>query len=144
MMEIRSLTARATNAERRLINLQNQLASSEEKMTSMNQKTQAADNKWEARVKEYESRLKAAEERVKRERQGAKERTMELETAIKLVLILCGDNTSTRLVRTHRDHYRTLERQSELSKKRIVQLNAVIDENGPTKTLPPPNIGTGR
>jgi predicted nucleic acid-binding Zn-ribbon protein len=92
IMEIRSLTARATNAERRLINLQNQLAASEEKMTSVNQKTQAADSKWEARVKEYESRLRAAEERVKRERQGAKERTTELEAAIKCVLIFCGDN----------------------------------------------------
>lgn len=102
-MEIRSLTARATNAERRLINLQNQLAASEEKMTSMNQKTQAADGKWEARVKEYESRLKAAEERVKRERQGAKERTMELETAVKCVVIfLGGDNRFVwEIFRTH-------------------------------------------
>ena len=49
----------------------------------MNEKTTIADGKWEARVKEYESRLKAAEERVKRERQGAKERVVELETGIK-------------------------------------------------------------
>lgn len=50
----------------------------------------------------------------------------------------------TRAVRAHRDHYRTLERQSELSKKRIVQLNGVIEENGLIKTPPPPNIGVGR
>lgn len=49
----------------------------------MNQKSMAADNKWEARVKEYESRLRAAEERVKRERQGSKERVLELENRIK-------------------------------------------------------------
>lgn len=84
-MELRALSARATNAERRLINAQNQLVAAEEKMASMSQKTASADNKWEARVKEYESRLKAAEERVKRERQGSKERVAELENNLKLV-----------------------------------------------------------
>jgi chromosome segregation ATPase len=84
-MEVRALSARATNAERRLINAQNQLVAAEEKMTAMNQKNASADSKWEARVKEYESRLKAAEERVKRERQGSKERVAELENNLKLV-----------------------------------------------------------
>lgn len=79
-MEIRALTARATNAERRIINLQNQLLQSEERVLSMNQKTTAADTKWEARVKEYETRIKQAEEKVKRERQGGKERILELDT----------------------------------------------------------------
>lgn len=87
-MEVRALSARATNAERRLINAQNQLVSAEEKMASMNQKNTSADNKWEARVKEYESRLKAAEERVKRERQGSKERVAELENNLKYVPLL--------------------------------------------------------
>jgi ATPase subunit of ABC transporter with duplicated ATPase domains len=87
-MEVRALSARATNAERRLINAQNQLVAAEEKMASMNQKNASADNKWEARVKEYESRLKAAEERVKRERQGSKERVAELENNLKSVLLL--------------------------------------------------------
>lgn len=82
-MEIRALSARAANAERRLINAQNQLVSAEEKMAAMNQKNMSADTKWEARVKEYESRLKAAEERVKRERQGSKERVGELENNLK-------------------------------------------------------------
>jgi hypothetical protein len=82
-MEVRALSARATNAERRLINAQNQLLASEEKVATMNQKNAAADTKWEARVKEYETRLKAAEERVKRERQGSKERVAELENNLK-------------------------------------------------------------
>ncbi|XP_006460231.1 hypothetical protein AGABI2DRAFT_203107 [Agaricus bisporus var. bisporus H97] len=81
--EVRSLQARATNAERRLNNAQNQLLATEEKIASMNQKNAMADNKWDARVKEYEARLKAAEERVKRERQGSKERVAELENNIK-------------------------------------------------------------
>lgn len=134
-MEVRALTARATNAERRLINVQNQLAASEEKMSSMNQKTQTADGKWEVRVKEYETRLKAAEEKVKRERQGGKERVGELETALKYVvelflLLLFANNPC-----------RTLERQNELSKKRVNQLNEIIEVNGLVKTTPPPNLG---
>ncbi len=82
-MEIRALTARVQNAERRAINFQNQLMQSEEKLTVVNQKTTAADTKWEARVKEYETRLKVAEEKVKRERQGGKERASELEKDLK-------------------------------------------------------------
>jgi len=83
VMELRSLTTRAANAERRLNNAQNQLLTTEEKLANLNQKTVAADGKWEARVKEYEARLKAAEERVKRERQGSKERVAELENSAK-------------------------------------------------------------
>jgi multidrug resistance efflux pump len=79
---------RANNAERRLANAQNQLAAAEEKMAAMNQKTTAADTKWEARVKEYETRLRAAEEKVKRERQGYKERVVELENQIRCVNII--------------------------------------------------------
>lgn len=84
-METRALSARATNAERRLINAQNQLAAAEEKLATTNQRTVNADSKWEARVKEYEARLKVAEERVKRERQGSKERVAELESNLKYV-----------------------------------------------------------
>ncbi|KAF7974233.1 hypothetical protein HWV62_13114 [Athelia sp. TMB] len=105
-MEVRALSARATNAERRLINAQNQLAAAEEKMATMSQKNTSADSKWEARVKEYETRLKAAEERVKRERQGSKERVAELENNLK-----------------------SLQRQFELAQKRNQQLNEVIDSN---------------
>lgn len=103
-MEVRSLTTRAANAERRLNNAQNQLLATEEKIASMNQKNLAADGRWEARVKEYEARLKAAEERVKRERQGSKERVLELENTLK-----------------------SLQRQLELAQKRNNQLNDVID-----------------
>jgi chromosome segregation ATPase len=96
--EIRSLTTRAQNAERRLNNAQNQLLSTEEKLATINQKTAVADSKWEARVKEYEARLKAAEERVKRERQGSKERVLELENSLKcvfmMVVIFLGDADS--------------------------------------------------
>ncbi|KAI0052262.1 hypothetical protein FA95DRAFT_1533022 [Auriscalpium vulgare] len=100
--EVKALMARANNAERRLVNAQNQLAAAEEKMASMNQKTTAADTKWEARVKEYESRLRAAEEKVKREKQGYKERVLELETQLK-----------------------SLQRQKELADKRNQQLTEI-------------------
>ncbi|KAI9069427.1 hypothetical protein FKP32DRAFT_1640799 [Trametes sanguinea] len=106
-MEIRSLTARAQNAERRAMNLQNQLLAKEELLTAASQKTVAADNKWEARVAEYEKRLKAAEEKVKREKQGGKERAVELEHQIK--------------------HY---QRQIELAQKRIQTLNEIVETAG--------------
>ncbi|KAG5634459.1 hypothetical protein H0H81_001876 [Sphagnurus paluster] len=105
-MEVRSLTTRAANAERRLNNAQNQLLATEEKVAAMNQKSAAADAKWEARVKEYEARLKAAEERVKRERQGSKERVAELENNLK-----------------------NIQRQFELAQKRNQQLAEVIETN---------------
>jgi len=69
-----------------LVVVQNQLLLSEEKMANVNQRTASADQKWEARVKEYETRLKAGEEKYKRERQGAKERVLELENQIRSVV----------------------------------------------------------
>ncbi|KAF9045716.1 hypothetical protein BDZ89DRAFT_1058679 [Hymenopellis radicata] len=105
-MELRSLSTRAVNAERRLNNAQNQLLATEEKLAQLSQRSTAADSKWEARVKEYESRLKAAEERVKKERQGAKDRVSELENSVKL-----------------------LQKQLDLTQKRSHQLNDVIDAN---------------
>lgn len=107
--EIRALTARATNAERRLTNAQNQLAATEERINSMNEKTASADTKWEARVREYEARLKAAEERVKRERQGGKERIGELEANIA-----------------------KLQRQLDQANRRNSQLGDIVDMNRPT------------
>lgn len=86
-MEIRSLTSRATNAERRLNIAQNQLANAEDRLAAVNQRTSAADIKWDARVKEYEDRLKKAEEQYKRERQGSKESQAAYETQIKYVLV---------------------------------------------------------
>ncbi|KAI0648531.1 hypothetical protein C8Q79DRAFT_579557 [Trametes meyenii] len=118
-MEIRALTARAQNAERRAINLQNQLLASEEKLTSVNQKTVVADNKWEARVQEYEKRLKSAEEKVKREKQGGKERALELENQLK-----------------------SYQRQLELATKRNQTLNEIIDTAGLPKGSPVPGKGS--
>ncbi|KAK0213470.1 hypothetical protein IW262DRAFT_1516506 [Armillaria fumosa] len=102
-MELRSVSTRAVNAERRLHNAQNQLLATEEKMAVMSEKSAAAEGKWEARVKEYETRLKAVEERVKRERQGGKERVSELEASVKV-----------------------LQRQLDLAQRRSHQLNDVI------------------
>ncbi|KAH9994662.1 hypothetical protein BJV77DRAFT_994017 [Russula vinacea] len=112
--EVKALMIRANNAERRLTNAQNQLAAAEEKMAAMNQKTTAADNKWEARVKEYETRLRAAEEKVKRERQGYKERVLELENQIK-----------------------SLQRQRELAEKRNHQLADIEAKVPPHKLASP-------
>jgi chromosome segregation ATPase len=111
--EVKALMIRANNSERRLANAQNQLAAAEEKMAAMNQKTTAADGKWEARVKEYETRLRTAEEKVKRERQGYKERVLELENQIK-----------------------SLQRQRELAEKRTHQL-ADIEAKVPHKSSTP-------
>lgn len=123
-MELRSLAARAANAERRLNNAQNQLVTTEEKIAAMNQKNAAADNKWEARVKEYEARLKAAEERVKRERQGSKERVAELENSLK-----CVSFTFRFWVYLIHGAFRNLQRQLELAQKRNNQLNDVMESN---------------
>ncbi|KAG8824819.1 hypothetical protein FRC19_000994 [Serendipita sp. 401] len=107
--EVRALTARAVNAERRLTNAQNQLATTEERINSMNEKTASTDTKWEARVREYEARLKAAEERVKRERQGGKERINELESNVA-----------------------KLQRQLEQANRRNSQLGDIVEMNRPT------------
>jgi chromosome segregation ATPase len=123
-MELRSLAARAANAERRLNNAQNQLVSTEEKIAAINQKNAVADSKWEARVKEYEARLKAAEERVKRERQGSKERVGELENNLK-----CVSSTFCSPFWTDTWCFRSLQRQLELAQKRNNQLNDVMESN---------------
>ena len=56
-----------------------------EKMANVNQRTTRADQKWEAHVKEHETRLKAGEKH-ERERQGAKERVLELENRLRYVV----------------------------------------------------------
>jgi len=125
-MELRSLAARAANAERRLNNAQNQLVTTEEKIAAMNQKNATADSKWEARVKEYEARLKAAEERVKRERQGSKERVAELENNLKCVFFYLSLLGMAYLMH---GACRSLQRQLELAQKRNNQLNDVMESN---------------
>ncbi|KZT11194.1 uncharacterized protein LAESUDRAFT_734124 [Laetiporus sulphureus 93-53] len=116
--EVRALTARAMNAERRITNLQNQLLSAEEKLTTMNEKTSVADNKWEVRVREYEARLKKAEEAVKRERQGAKERVYELELQMK-----------------------SLQRQLDLENRRNQKLNEITEAHGLINNKPTSSPG---
>lgn len=81
--EIRALTARAIQAERRTVVAQNQLAQLEERLANQHDRTGNAEVKWEARIKEYERLLKEANEKFKRERQGAKERVSELEATIR-------------------------------------------------------------
>ena len=108
-----------------------QLLAAEEKLTSINQKTAVADNKWEVRVKEYEGRLKMAEEKIKRERQGGKERALELETQARYV-VLCHF-----LVRGTKASCRSYQRQIELAQKRIQQLNDIIEKAGLNDKNPP-------
>lgn len=81
--EVRALTARANQAERRATVAQNQLAQLEERLASQHDRVGTAEVKWETRIKEYERLLKEANEKFKRERQGAKERVSELEATIK-------------------------------------------------------------
>lgn len=99
--EIRTLLSRAVNAEKRLVVANNQLLQHEEKISTLNQKTSTADAKWETRVKEYEARLKAAEEKYKRERQGGKERILELENQIKYVIACCFSSLFSLLLVTY-------------------------------------------
>lgn len=102
-LQIAQLTARATDAERRLAATQAQLMDVENKLGEARTKVGIAEGKWEARLRELEARLKASEEKVKRERQGAKERVAELGETI-----------------------RDLEDQVEGAKRRDAQLGQVV------------------
>lgn len=138
-MEVRSLTARVQTAERRAINLQNQLVAAEEKVTTINQKTATSDSKWEARVAEYEKRLREAQEKVKREKQGGKERALELETQAKYVFIYKFFWQTC----TNPPLFRAYQRQIDLAQKRIQTLNEIIETAGlPTKGSPVPGKGS--
>jgi hypothetical protein len=120
-----------------LVVVQNQLLLSEEKMANVNQRTTSADQKWEARVKEYETRLKAGEEKYKRERQGAKERVLELENQLRSVVPPFTHSTFFFFLLTWCDVMcRSLERQNELAQKRSAQLDNVAEANkvAPSRT----------
>jgi len=104
--EIKSITTRALNAERRFTNSQNQLAAEEEKSNFYQNKLTIAERKWDARVKEYEARIKAGDERVKRERQGGKERAGELE-----------------------NHNKVLQKQLEQTKRHSARLSDIVENN---------------
>ncbi|ADV21779.1 hypothetical protein I305_01825 [Cryptococcus gattii E566] len=81
--QIRSLTERAIAAEKRAQTASNQLASLEERLAEYQTRYGQAEDKWEARVKEYENRLRIAGEKIKTEKQGGKERALQLEAQVR-------------------------------------------------------------
>jgi hypothetical protein len=81
--QIRSLTERALSAEKRAQHASNQLGLLEAKLAEIQGKAGRAEDKWEARVKEYENRLRIAGEKIKTEKQGGKERAMQLEGQVR-------------------------------------------------------------
>ncbi|WVF69243.1 hypothetical protein IAT40_004019 [Kwoniella sp. CBS 6097] len=80
---IRSLTERAQAAEKRASTASNQLAALEARLAELQSNPGQAENKWEARVKEYENRLRIAGEKIKTEKQGGKERAIQLEAQVR-------------------------------------------------------------
>ncbi|EAL21033.1 hypothetical protein CNBD4090 [Cryptococcus deneoformans B-3501A] len=81
--QVRSLTERAIAAEKRAQTASNQLASLEERLAEYQTRYGQAESKWEARVKEYENRLRIAGEKIKTEKQGGKERAVQLEAQVR-------------------------------------------------------------
>lgn len=81
--ETRSLATRAHNAEKRAGTLANQLTSLQDASASQENRYQVASDKWAARVREYEKRLKEAGEMIKVEKQGGKERLLDLENQLR-------------------------------------------------------------
>lgn len=55
----------------------------ESRISEMQDKAAKAERKWEARVQEYESRLRIAGEKIKTEKQGGKERALQLEAQVR-------------------------------------------------------------
>ena len=86
--KIQTLSARASNAEKRLRATQDQLALVEEKFAEAKGKIGFAEDQWQARLRELMVKLREAEEKNKRERQGAKERVRELQQTIECVLLV--------------------------------------------------------
>ena len=80
---MRTLTERADRAEKRAQNATNQLAQLEERLAETQAKSGTAEDKWAARVREYENRLKIAGEKLKTEKQGGRERAMQLEQHVR-------------------------------------------------------------
>jgi len=83
--QIKTLTDRALSAEKRANHASNQLAMLEAKLADMQSKSGRAEDKWEARVREYENRLRIAGEKIKTEKQGGKERALQLEGQVRYV-----------------------------------------------------------
>jgi len=57
----------------------------EAKLAEIQSKAGKAEDKWEARVREYENRLRVAGEKIKTEKQGGKERALQLEGQVRWV-----------------------------------------------------------
>ena len=83
--QLKSLHERAASAERREGVAKRQLADLEARIAEMQAKSGQAENKWEARVREYENRLRIAGEKIKTEKQGGKERAVQLESQVRCV-----------------------------------------------------------
>lgn len=83
--QIKTLTDRALSAEKRANHASNQLAMLEAKLAEIQSKAGKAEDKWEARVREYENRLRVAGEKIKTEKQGGKERALQLEGQVRWV-----------------------------------------------------------
>jgi len=81
--QIKTLTDRALSAEKRANHSSNQLAMLEAKLAEIQSKAGKAEDKWEARVREYENRLRVAGEKIKTEKQGGKERALQLEGQVR-------------------------------------------------------------
>jgi len=81
--QIKVLTDRALSAEKRANHASNQLAMLEAKLAEIQSKAGKAEDKWEARVREYENRLRVAGEKIKTEKQGGKERALQLEGQVR-------------------------------------------------------------
>jgi len=94
---LRQLQERAQVAERRSSSATKAVTELEERLAEIQKKHSRAEEKWEARVKEYETRYRQAQERIKAEKQGGKERAMQLEAQVRYVIVLDStDSQGTR------------------------------------------------
>lgn len=110
--QIRSLTERAIAAEKRAQTASNQLASLEERLAEYQTRYGQAESKWEARVKEYENRLRIAGEKIKTEKQGGKERALQLEAQVRCVssVYVSSSRILTDIVESWRSKYKKREK----------------------------------
>lgn len=110
----------------------------------MQGKAGKAEDKWEARVKEYENRLRIAGEKIKTEKQGGKERAMQLESQVRYVLfsleshfdcpllllsahlIVVFESMVSKGKGTVADTSSELERQVDLAKRRNAKAEGIV------------------
>lgn len=80
--DLKAMSTRVANAERRATHAQNLLLTKEEQMMAQIDRYKAAEEKWAARVAEYERREKQSLEKFKNERQGGKESILAMQNEI--------------------------------------------------------------